>query len=99
MDIPVITFALSLIISYFVITQIYPAPKLKYPQDLQFYILDNIKYIFRTILLMPIVYVVLTIILIKFLGEENYYNPNTIATVLKELYRSFMSNKYRHITN
>jgi hypothetical protein len=45
------------------------------------------------------VYVVLTIILIKFLGEENYYNPNTIATVLKELYRSFMSNKYRHITN
>jgi uncharacterized membrane protein len=86
-------FLLSLIISYVIIKFFnrYPYNEFETPQDyFEYYIVNNVKDIIKTISILPIVFLIL-----GYINKKNSdilrSNSNIITEIIKELYLSFVT--------
>jgi uncharacterized membrane protein len=88
-----LNFLLSLIISYVIIKIFnrYPYNKFETPQDyFEYYVINNVKDIIKTIMIFPIVFLIF-----RYINKKNSdilrSNSNIITEIIKELYLSFVT--------
>jgi uncharacterized membrane protein len=88
-----LSFLLSLIISYVIIKlfNTHPYNKFETPEDyFEYYVVNNVKDIIKTIIIFPIVFLIVGYINKK--NSDNLRrNSNIITEVIKELYLSFVT--------
>lgn len=85
---------LSVIISYIIIKIFnrHPPNKLESSDDyFEYYIVNNVKDIIKTALIVPILFLLFRFLLFRFFNKNNSnYNTSIITNIINELYRSFV---------
>lgn len=85
---------LSIIISYTIIKIFnrHPPNKFESSDDyFEYYIVNNVKDIIKTALIVPILFLLFRFLLFRFFNKNNNnYNTSIITNIINELYRSFV---------
>ena len=86
---------LSVIISYTIIKIFNRRPPNKFESSddyFEYYIVNNVKDIIKTALIVPILFLLFRFLLFRFFNKNNNNNYNTsiITNIINELYRSFV---------